>query len=234
MGLGWPFSEQALSQLLWFLQLLRTPPAGNSVPPVSVLELYFAFLFHNGKKRFLSGISDSNAGDHLAVQADKFVKCIQAWQSVTRACRLVATKVGRTRPEVRWQQEYGYPPSPALELDVMVPQWGGVRRYMIEEAGHLSRYAKGPCDSRPWRRWAPGEPESQVDLRGGHLPVVSPLWVPGRRFRSITRPTVIEQERRQVGPFQDPFCRPGTYKWHPYLAYLAECTGGHPCTTSAT
>ena len=200
-GARWPFSEQALSQLLWYLRLLRIAPSGSSISPVSVLELYFGFLYHNGENRFLSGVSDSNAGDHLAVQVDKFVKGIQAWQNMTRTLILIPHRRDRVRVDVRWQIEYGYPPSPALEVHVLMPQWGDVRKYMISEAGRLSPHGGLNTDeSRPWRRWAPGIPESQTDLKGGQLPVYSPLWAPVRRIRGRVRLSRMDEERLRVAP----------------------------------
>ena len=87
-GARWPFSEQALSQLLWFLQLLRRPPEGVDAPPVSVLELYFCLLLCNGGHRFLSGVSEEGHGQRLAVQVDKFTRGILAWQTMSRTPHL--------------------------------------------------------------------------------------------------------------------------------------------------
>ena len=201
-GARWPFSEQSLSQLLWFLQLLRRPPEDVEAPTVSVLELYFCFLLCNGGHRFLSGVSEEGHGQRLAIQVDKFTKGILAWQTMSRSPIFLEHGRKSNRDRITWQTKYGYPASPSLIVRVLLPHWGRVRRYMIQEAQRLDLGRREGTNSRLWRFWAPGVPGSQCILRGGALPVHSPLWAGGGvRVRGKRTVSLIEVERKRVEPY---------------------------------
>ena len=194
----WHYTREEWHRLSWFASMITYPRQEDleQVPYATYLEFTLAFICANGGRRFHSGVGESQRGHWITSQMECFIGAWRAFSQLTNAPPLVAPK-GAPVPKAAWGPQYGLPKLPCLAEKIALPCWTQVTDMIHDFPRVRETLLQGDVKSRSvaWKRWAPGEADSQIAGGGG---------LPGFAITGVSRRIASKLETRWM---QQAYCQ---------------------------
>ena len=160
----------------------------------TLMEAYLSFICVSDGDRFETGLDADRNGEWLSVQMERLRSAWLSFQVITGAQEI------QKQPSTGWGPRFGLPRLEVLQGAIDLPRVDQVWRMIQEIPGFLAGARRVSRKAGMWRRWAPGNPGSQMIQGGTFVPPY--LWeLPCRRLRRKRTPPPWRHQVRRFAAF---------------------------------
>ena len=191
----WPYTHRAWNHFMWWATLIRIRPEHDGETQTTLLEAYLSFICVSQGDRFESGVGADRNGEWLSVQLERFRSGWLSFQALTGAPKILDSTLQK-QDAGGWGPRFGLPRLETLNRSLDLPKVEAVWNMIRGIPGAILGMSRASRRADMWRRWAPGNPGSQM-VGAGRFQVPK-LWeIPRRRYTIKLPPPPVEERHRR-------------------------------------